>query len=165
MQGYTQWNVPKVVPQWIVSLTTEELWKAAKLSDPFSPFKSFCRRLQRRCIIWVASESGGGESCWLKFMEIYGSFRRFLIASSSVGSPGRPAVSRNQHQGSCRWAHQTAVYSDLLWRQMDNWTCCGGPQNHRTRTDEEERAERHLFAERAQAFNLAFRDGEVTDFN
>lgn len=55
----------------------------------------------------------GGE--WLA--EVYGDLwllPQALIASTSVGSPGRPAVSGNQHRGSCRWAHQNAVFLRLV---------------------------------------------------
>lgn len=73
-----------------------------------SPLESVWGLLKRMCIIRVSRESGGE---WLA--EVYGDLLllpQALIASSSVGSPGRPVVSSDKHQGSCRWAHQNAVY-------------------------------------------------------
>lgn len=55
----------------------------------------------------------GGE--WLA--EVYGDLwplPQHLIASSSVGSRGRPMESFDQHQGSCRWAHQIRCLLRLI---------------------------------------------------
>lgn len=55
----------------------------------------------------------GGE--WLA--EVYGDLWPLplhLIASSSVGSRGRPMESFDQHQGSCRWAHQIRCLLRLI---------------------------------------------------
>lgn len=97
----------------------------------------------------------GGE--WLA--EVYGDLwllPQALIASSSVGSPGRPAVSSDQHQGSCRWAHQNAVYWDLLWRQMVSRSA--PKPDDKQRRGREKRRDGQLVTERVQDFNLAFRD-------
>lgn len=97
----------------------------------------------------------GGE--WLA--EVYGDLwllLQALIASSSVGSPGRPVVSSDQHRGSCRWAHQNAVYRDLLWRQMVSQSA-PKPDDKQRRGREKQR-DGQLLAERVQDFTLAFRD-------
>ena len=49
--------------------------------------------------------------------EVYGDLwfpPQALIASSSVGSPGRPVVSSDQHRGSCRWAQPKRCLLSLV---------------------------------------------------
>lgn len=69
------------------------------------PLESIWGTHRGRGFIWVASESGGEL-----LAEVYGDLwllPQAFIASSSVGSPGRPMVSINQCRGSGRWAHWT----------------------------------------------------------
>lgn len=84
----------------------KELFSCGKfphlLSSPYGGFSD--RDALSECPAKV-----GGE--WLA--EVYGDLLllpQTLIASSSVGTPRRPVVSSDQHQGSCRWAHQSAVH-------------------------------------------------------
>lgn len=159
LQQHRPSALSKIVAPWFMALTAEELWEgAAQLWE--------IRR--STCLLWSPSGSCwagdalsecpakvGGE--WLA--EVYGDLwllPQALIASSSVGSPGRPAVSSDQHQGSCRWAHQNTVYWDLLWRQMVSRSA--PKPDDKQRGGREKRRDGQLVAERVQDFNLAFRD-------
>ncbi len=93
----------------------------------------------------------GGE--WLP--EVYGDLwplPQALIASSSVGSPGRPMVNSDQHRGSCRWAHQNAVYWGLLWRQMVSRSA--PKPDDKQRGGREKRRDGQLVTERGSGLQL-----------
>ncbi|TNN46412.1 hypothetical protein EYF80_043378 [Liparis tanakae] len=83
-----------------------------------------------------------------------------LIASSSVGSPGRPAVSGDQHRGLLqvgppkkRHSPGTSLRRQMVWRSA--------PESRRRNKrggGRDQRRDRQLVTERDQDFNLAFRD-------